>query len=523
MREKIEEGEGEPDREQVRAEFEELQIPYAVNVVLDNGGVRQRPIIWETSPNYRNLFGTIEKVRDDTGEWLTDHTRVRGGSLLTAKGGFLVLDAIDMLSEKLVWPTLKRTLRNQKLEIQAPDPTQMGGHALKPEPIPVDLTVVLIGTPQIYRLLLHMDEDFRKIFKVKAEFTTSTPRSEEEIRNYAYFVRKKTGDDELPPFHRDAVAAVVEEGSRLAGRRDRLTTRFHAIADLIREAGHWAKQDEAEAVREKHVDLAVERRIRRHDLIEEVERKRMAEGTVLLDLEGEKIGQINGLVVLDTGDHVFGQPARITAVTAVGNAGIIDIERESDKSGALHTKGVLILAGFLRARYAQDRPLALSASICFEQNYGGIDGDSASSAELYALLSSLSGVPLKQGIAVTGSVNQRGEVQPIGGVNSKIEGYFDLCRLIGLNGEQGVLIPATNLPHLMLRKDVVEAIRRQEFRIWAVSTVEQGMEILTGMHSGNRGEDGRYPKGTVFGQVDERLASLAALARKHRARDTDRN
>ena len=316
---------------------------------------------------------------------------------------------------------------------------------------------------------------------------------------------------------------VVEEGVRLAGRQDRLTTRFHAIADLIREAGHWAMQDEAVAVREKHVDLAVERRIRRHDLMEEMERKRMAEGTVLLDLEGEKVGQINGLVVLDTGDHVFGQPARITAVTAVGTAGIIDIERESEKSGAIHTKGVLILACFLRARYAQDRPLALSASLCFEQNYGGIDGDSASSAELYALLSSLSGVPLKQGLAVTGSVNQRGEVQPIGGVNSKIEGYFDLCRLKGLNGEQGVLIPLTNLPHLMLRKDVIEAVRREEFRIWAVSTIEQGMEILTGLPSGARNDDGSYPDGTVLRMVDDRLAALAALARKHRTREGDQN
>ena len=523
LREKIEEGgeEGEPGRETVHAEFEELQIPYAVNVVLDNTDTLHRPVIWETSPNYRNLFGTIEKIRDESGEWLTDHTRVRGGSLLEANGGFLVLDAIDMLSEKGVWPTLKRTLKNQKLEIQAPDPTQMGGNALKPEPIDIDLTVVLIGTPQIYRLLLNLDEDFRKIFKVKAEFATSTPRSEEEIRNYACFVKKKSLDDNLPPFHTDAVAAVVEEGVRLAGRQDRLTTRFHAIADLIREAGHWAMEDEAPVVREKHVDLAVERRIRRHDLVEEVERKRMAEGTVLLDLAGEKVGQINGLVILDTGDHVFGQPARITAVTAVGSAGIIDIERESEKSGAIHTKGVLILAGFLRARYAQDRPLALSASLCFEQNYGGIDGDSASSAELYALLSSLSGVGLKQGIAVTGSVNQRGEVQPIGGVNSKIEGYFDLCRLKGFSGQQGVLIPATNLPHLMLRKDVTEAVRRKEFRIWAVNTIEQGLEILTDQPSGIRNDDGSYPAGTVLRKVDDRLAALAALARKHRSREGD--
>jgi len=519
LREKIEADDGavQGDEETVRAEFEEMMIPYAVNVLVDNTGATRRPVVWETAPTFRNLFGTIEQYREETGEWATDHTRISGGSILKANGGFLVLDAIDMLAQKEVWPALKRTLRHRKLEIQAPDPNQAGSIALKPEAIPLDLKVVLIGTPQIYALLSRLDEDFGKVFKIKAEFALSTPRSEEEIRNYACFMLKKTLDENLPPFHKDAVGAVVEEGVRLAGRQDRLTTRFNAVADLVLEAGHWAQEDQAEQVREKHVDLAVERRIRRHDLVEEVDRKRMAEGTVLLDMEGEKVGQLNGLVVLDTGDHVFGQPARITAVTAVGSAGIVDIERESEKSGPIHTKGVLILAGFLRARWAQERPLALSASLCFEQNYGGIDGDSASAAELFTLLSSLSGVPLKQGIAVTGSVNQRGEIQPIGGVNSKIEGYFDLCRLKGLTGEQGVMIPATNLPHLMLRKDVTKAMRRGEFRIWAMETVEQGIEILTGLSAGVRGEDGTYPRKTVFRRVDERLADLAARAKQYRS------
>jgi ATP-dependent Lon protease len=519
FREQVQAEEGAEDEngETVRAEFGEMMIPYAVNVLVDNGGASCRPVVWETAPTYRNLFGTIEQYRVETGEWVTDHTRISGGAVLKANGGFLVLDAIDMMSEKSVWPALKRTLRNNKLSILAKDQNQAGGIALKPDPIPLDLKVILIGTHQIYALLSRLDEDFGKVFKVKAEFALSTPKSEEEIRNYACFVQKKISDDNLPPFHKDAVAAVVEEGVRFAGRQDRMTTRFNKVADLILEAGYWAIQDEADCTREKHVDLAVERRIRRHDLVEEVDRKRMAEGTVLLDITGEKVGQLNGLVVMDTGDHVFGQPARITAVTAVGNTGILDIERESEKSGSIHTKGVLILAGFLRERYAQDRPLALSASLCFEQNYGAIDGDSASSAELYALLSSLADVPLKQGLAVTGSVNQRGEIQPIGGVNSKIEGYFDLCRLKGLTGEQGVLIPSTNLPHLMLRKDVVEAIRRKEFRVWAIATIEQGMEILTGRPSGDRGADGVYPPGTIFRMVDERLAELAKRARKFRS------
>jgi ATP-dependent Lon protease len=483
---------------------------YAVNVVVDNSETKGRPIIWETTPSYRNLFGTVERVRTRTGEWESDHTRIHAGSLLKANGGFLVLDAMDVLTEPGVWAALKRTLRTKKVEIQTFDPLYMfSATSLKPEPAPIDVKVLMIGTRHIYRLLYRLDEDFKKIFKVKAEFTVETDLSDDEVWNFACFVHKKVTDDGLPHFHRAAVAAVAEHGVRLSENRGKLTTRFAEIADVIREAGYWAAREKAKHVKVEHVDQALEHRVYRVNLVEEMLRERIEEGQVLIDLEGSKIGQINGLAVLDLGDHIFAQPSRITATTAVGRAGIIDIDREARMSGSTHTKGVLILAGFLRERFAQNKPLALTASLVFEQNYGGVDGDSASSTELYALLSSLSGVPLRQEISVTGSVNQKGEIQPIGGANEKIEGFFDLCKVKGLTGEQGVMVPSRNLNNLMLRKDVVAAVRKNEFHIYAVSTIEQGLEVLTGMKPGSRGKDGEYPPDSIYGRVDARLCELA--------------
>ncbi len=503
------------ERDKAKRELRDRMVPYSVNLIADHAATKGRPIIWETSPNYRNVFGTIERARESDGDWHTDHTRIKGGSLLQANGGFLVLDAMDVLVEPGVWATLKRTLRNRILEIQAFDPMSMfAGLSLKPEKVPVDVKVILIGTRHIYRLLHALDEDFKKIFKVKADFTLETPLNDEELTNYACFVHKKCQDERLPPFHRAAVAAIVEHGVRLAGRREKVTTRFNEVADVIREAGYWATEESARRVDARHVERAVEQRIRRNNLVEELLRERIAEGTVLLDVGGSKVGQVNGLMVLDVGDYVFGLPTRITAVAAMGRVGIIDIEREARMSGALHTKGVLILAGFLRERFAQDKPLALSASLCFEQSYDEIDGDSASSAELYALLSSLSGVPIRQGIAVTGSVNQKGDVQPIGGLNEKVEGYFDLCGQKGLTGEQGVMIPAPNIPHLMLRKDVIAAVTQRRFRVWAVSTIEEGIEVLTGLPAGERGSGTAYPPESVFGRVDARLRELAAGVRE---------
>jgi lon-related putative ATP-dependent protease len=488
----------------------ERMLPYAVNVVVDHTGAKGRPILWETNPSYRNLFGSIERVREASGEWATDHTRIKAGSLPRANGGFLVLDAMDVLVETGVWPALKRTLRNRVLEIQSFDPwSLLASVSLKPEPIPMKVKVILIGTRHIYRLLHALDEDFKKIFKIKAEFALETDRSPDEMANYAAFVRKKCQDEGLPPFNREAVAGVVEQGVRLAGRSGKLTTRFNEVADLIREAGWWARQDGVDVVEVTHVDRALEHQVHRVDLVQVVLRERFADGSVLLDITGERVGQVNGLVVLDVGDHVFGLPSKITAVAAMGRAGIVNVEREAELSGAIHTKGVLILSAFLRERFAQDKPLTLSASLTFEQNYAEVDGDSASSAELYALLSSLSGVPIRQGIAVTGSVNQKGEIQPIGGVNEKIEGYFDVCRAVGLTGEQGVMIPAQNEPNLMLRKDLVEAVREGRFHVWSVRTLEEGIEILTGRPAGARGSGGAWEEGSVFALADARLRELA--------------
>jgi lon-related putative ATP-dependent protease len=488
---------------------------YRVNVVVDNSRTQGRPIIWETAPSYRNLFGTIEAVRTASGDWATDHTRIKSGSLLRANGGFVVLDAMDLLAEPGVWIALKRSLRNSNVEIQVFDPLHIiVGVALKPEPAPIDVKVLVIGTPHIYSLLHGLDEDFKKIFKVKAEFATHTPLRDEELRNFACFVHKKIHDDELLPFHRSAVAAVVEHAVRLAGDRNKLTTRFTEIADVIRESGFWARRVEARSVKAEHVDAALEKRAYRVNLIEELLRDQIAEGSILMELEGERVGQVNGLAVLDAGDHVFAQPARITATTAMGEGGIIDIDREAEMSGAVHTKGVLILTGFLRSRFAQKRPLTLTASVAFEQSYGPIDGDSASSTELYALLSSLANVPLRQGIAVTGSVNQLGEVQPIGGVNEKIEGFFDLCRIEGLTGDQGVMIPTRNLGQLMLRKDLVEAVKDGRFHVWAVSTIEDGLEVLSGALAGEPDSQGSYPPDSIFGRVDAELQRMAEEGRR---------
>ncbi len=483
---------------------------FDVNVLVDNSQTKGRPVIWETAPSYRNLFGTIEKFRTSEGEWVTDHTRIRAGSLLRANGGFLVLDALDVLVEPGVWAALKRTMRTCKVEIQTFDPmNMMAGNAIKPQPVPIDVKVIMIGTRQIYRLLHAHDEDFTKIFKVKAELAMSIPRSDQELINYASFVHKKSQDDELPPFHREAVAAIVEHGVRLAENRTKLTTRFAEIADLVRESAFWAQQHGNDIVTGEDVDKAINRKIHRVSLTEETLRERIEEGMILLDIDGEAIGQVNGLAILDTGDHSFCQPSRITATVAMGRAGVIDLDREADMSGSLHTKGVLTLTGFLRERFAQNKPLALTATVTFEQNYGGVDGDSASSTELYALLSNLADVPIRQGIAVTGSVNQRGEIQPIGGVNEKIEGYYDVCLAISLSGKQGVLIPRRNMPNLMLRKDVVEAVRNGEFHVWAVDTIEQGLDVLTGKTAGEATSKGTYPKGSVFGRADATLTRLA--------------
>jgi ATP-dependent Lon protease len=482
---------------------------YQVNVLVDNSETKGPPVIVETTPNYRNLFGTLERVIERSGIWKTDFSHIKAGSFLRANGGYLIFNALDALIEPGVWPALKRTLKNQIIEIQTYDPFYFfSTSALKPEPIECNTKVIMIGEAQIYYLLYSLDEDFKKIFKIKADFDSVTNKDTEKIQQYASLIRKICDEEKLKPFDRTGIAGVVEYGVRMAGRQKKLSTRFDLIADLLREANYWAVKDGSDVVGERHVDKAIEKKIYRVNLIEEKIQEMIDDGTIMIDSDGAVIGQVNGLSVYSFGDHAFGKPSRITAKTSMGKAGIINIEREVEMSGPIHNKGVYILAGYLRDQYAQDKPITMSASICFEQSYSGVEGDSASSTELYALLSSLSGLPLRQDIAVTGSVNQKGEVQPIGGVNEKIEGFFDVCKAKGLTGKQGVMIPHLNVGDLMLRKDVIEAVKEGKFHIYPVKSINQGIEILTGVEGGESLDGGKFKEGTVNDLVDKKLREL---------------
>jgi len=490
-------------------------LPYRVNVILDNSEQEGVPVIIETTPTFSNIFGTIEKVYDSRGFWRTDFTKIKAGSILKADGGYLVLNARDALSEPGVWKALKRTLMYRKLEIQPMDVFfQISSISLKPEPIEINTKIIMLGDPELYHLLYEYDEDFQKIFKIKADFDFEMDLNDEAIIQYAKFIRKICRDENLRPFEREAIGKVVEFAVRQAGRRDKITTRFSTIADLIREADYWARVDGSNQVKPSHVQKAIQESFERRKMIEDKIKEMISKGVILVDVTGERVGQVNGLTIYEIGDYRFGRPVRITASVSMGRAGIINIERESNLSGRIHDKGVLILAGYLREKYAQDKPLTLSASICFEQSYSGIDGDSASSTELYALLSALSGLPIKQGIAVTGSVNQKGDIQPIGGVNEKIEGFFDVCKAKGLTGEQGVIIPKKNVDDLMLRDDVVEAVKKGLFHIYPVETIDEGIEILTGVKAGKRLKDGKFEPGTVNYLVDKRLREISKGLKK---------
>ncbi|HOP36026.1 MAG TPA: AAA family ATPase, partial [Syntrophales bacterium] len=414
-----------------------------------------------------------------------------------------------------VWSALKRSLKTKKMEIQTYDPFYMfTTTGLKPEPIDMDVKVIVISDAHLYYLLYAYDEDVKKIFKVRADFDTAMDRTETSIHQFSAFLRSKTAEEGLRSLDRTAVAAVAEQAVRMTGRQEKISTSFPAITDLLREADYWAGQANEPVVQSGHVDRAVESKIYRSNRVEKHIQEMIDRGTLLIDVRDSVVGQVNGLAVFNMGDFTFGKPSRITATTSMGRAGIINIEREADLSGNTHNKGVLILGGYLRNRYAQDKPLTISASIAFEQSYSGVDGDSASSTEVYALLSSLSGVPLRQDIAVTGSINQKGEIQAIGGVNEKVEGFFDCCRHLGYTGKQGVLIPESNVRDLMLRKDVVKAVEDGTFHIYAVGTVDEGMEILTGLEAGRKGSDGTYPEGTINGRVDQKLKELGEGLRK---------
>ena len=481
-------------------------LPYRVNVFVDNSDTELPPIVIETNPAYHNLFGVVEK-RPMMGGFVTDFTMIKAGAISRANGGYLVLYDRDVIANPGVWEALKRVIKNRELRIEEPA-TFFGWlepQGLRPEPIPADAKIIMIGDPMLYHALSTMDPDFRETFKVKADFNFEIDLAKENITAYACFIGASCEREGLRHFDSNGVARIIEHSARLVEDQEKLSTRFSDIVDLLIESNYWAQKDGSELVGSKHVEKAIEEKSFRLNLMEERIREMIAQGTLLVDVTGGAVGQVNGLAIYQLGDFSFGNPSRITARTFLGRDGIVNIEREAKLSGKTHDKGVLILSGYLGARYAQHRPLSLSASLCFEQSYEGVDGDSASSTEIYAILSSLAGLPLKQNIAVTGSVNQNGEIQPIGGVNRKIEGFFDVCRLKGLTGDQGVLVPKANLRNLMLRGDVVEAAAQEKFHIYAVSTIDEGIEVLTGVPAGQRDGAGRYPPDSVNGLVEKKL------------------
>jgi predicted ATP-dependent protease len=480
-------------------------LEYEVNVVVDNEKTQGAPILVESAPTYLNMFGTIERVVDRFGRVVTNFTRIKSGSFLRAHGGYLIFSLEDALTEPAVWKVLKRTLRSGRIEMETYEPFALfSASGLKPEPVKVNTKVIVLGSSFLYHLLYNWDEEFHEMFKVRADFNPVMQRDDKHQLAYAQWVGSLCSDEGLPHFDRSGIERLIEFGARTAGDREKVLASYAEIADLVREAAFWARKEDSQVVSSQHVEHALDNRVFRLNRIEENIREMIANGTVLVDIDGKKVGQVNGLSVIEIGGYAFGRPSRVTASVAMGQAGIINIERESHLSGSIHDKGVLILAGYLRNRYGQTQPLALSASLCFEQSYAGVEGDSASSTELYALLSRLAETPLRQDIAVTGSVNQWGEVQAIGGVNEKIEGFYDLCRVVGLTGNQGVLIPQANVRHLVLRRDVIQAVAEGKFHIYPVRTVDEGMVILSGAPSGpHPGE------GPVDQAVRKRLKELA--------------
>ncbi|OUC05391.1 ATP-dependent protease, partial [Litorilinea aerophila] len=489
-------------------------------VLVDSSDVQGAPVIYESNPTYLNLIGRIEQMAM-MGALVTDFTLIKPGVLHRANGGYLILDALKVLANPYAWEGLKRVLEFQAIRIESP--LQMlsltSTVSLEPEPIPLDVKVILMGDRLLYYLLSQYDPDFSELFKVAADFDDEFKRDAESQQAYAQLIAAIVRREQLRPFDRSAVCRVIEHAARLVSDSERLTAQLQTIVDLLEEADHWAQQAGAEVVSAQHVQQAIDAQIFRADRLRERMLEETLRETIHIETTGERVGQINGLSVLQLGNFAFGRPSRITATVHMGRGEVIDIEREVAMGGPIHSKGVLILASLLRSRYASDRPLSLGASLVFEQSYGGVDGDSASSAEFYALLSAIAQVPIKQSLAVTGSVDQHGRVQAIGGVNEKIEGFFDLCNSRGLTGDQGVLIPASNVQHLMLRQDVVDAVAAGKFHIYPVEHVDQGIEILTGVPAGERDEEGNYPEGSINQRVETRLAQLAEKRKEFDRRD----
>ncbi len=482
---------------------------FLVNLIVQHEPTEGAPVIDESHPTYTNLIGKIDR-KAQMGVMYTDFTEIRAGAALLANGGYLIVNAIDTLRQPFSWDALKRVIKTGEVKIE--DPGEFYGFStagLRPEPIPVNVKVIMVGPPILYHLLQAYEEDFGKLFKVKADFDTEVARSEGQDRQYARFIAKLCREEGLPHFGADAVAEIIRQGLRFADRHDRLSLRFSQVSDLIREAGYWAKKKGGSFVTRADVDAAVSHKRHRSNLAEHWIQDEIKEGTLMVDLDGEVVGQINGLSVHQLGDYSFGRPTRITARTYVGTKGVIDIQREAELAGMVHSKGVMTLAGYLAGKFAGAHPFAMTASLTFEQTYSEVEGDSASVAELAAILSSLADLPIHQWLAVTGSVNQLGEIQPIGGVNEKIEGFFESCSRKGLTGRQGVVIPARNTKHLALRRDVVEAVESGHFFVYAVNTIEDALELLTGVAAGERGLDRAYPPDTVFGRAAQRLEEMA--------------
>ncbi|MEN2986040.1 MAG: ATP-binding protein [Thermodesulfovibrionaceae bacterium] len=488
---------------------------YSVNVVVDNSLTEGAPVVYETNPTYLNLFGRIE-YKIQYGMAVTDFTMIKGGSLHKANGGYIVIDALSLLKNLFSYDALKRALKSKEIRIEDvwEQYRLITTTTLKPEPIPLNVKVILTGSPFIYYLLYNYDDEYKELFKVKADFDIRMPRNEENVKKYAQFISLCQKEENLLPFHRSAVAKIVEYGSRLAEHQEKLSTQFNSIADLVRESHYWAKNSGSDIVKEEHVLKALEQKVYRSASIEEKLRELILEDVLIVETVGRKVGQINGLAVIDLGDYSFGKPSRITARVYLGKAGIVNIERETKMSGRIHEKAVMILSSYLWSKYAIKKPISLSASLTFEQLYEIVEGDSATCAELYALLSSIAEIPLKQSIAVTGSMDQKGEVQPVGGINEKIEGFFELCRIRGFDGSHGVIIPRRNLKHLMLKEEVRKAIKDGAFSIYAIDYVEEGLEILTDMSAGELKSDGTYPEGTINYLVMKKLEEMSELLKK---------